>query len=103
MNHNVTKCTPGYEPFYVARAGTPDYDERFIGYGSTRNTQAYEMITAGYQFHVLSPIFSCHWGLQTHERSYNPSRKQQVNKNAGLLKSFKAELAARYPKVKKTC
>jgi hypothetical protein len=39
VNHNVTKCTSWYEPFYVARADTPDYDERFIGYGFTRNTQ----------------------------------------------------------------
>lgn len=28
-----------YEPFYVARANVPLYDERFIGYGFTRNTQ----------------------------------------------------------------
>jgi len=41
VNHNVTKCTLGYEPFYVSRVGTPDYDERFIGYGSTRNTQVH--------------------------------------------------------------
>jgi len=41
VNHNVTKCRLGYEPFYVARAFTPDYDERFIGYGWTRNTQVH--------------------------------------------------------------
>lgn len=103
VNHNVTKCKLGYEPFYVARVGTPDYDERFIGYGWTRNTQAYEMITAGYQFQVLSPIFSCHWGLQSYNRIYNPWRKLQLKKNAGLVKSFKAEMAARYPEVKQTC
>ncbi|GBO04498.1 Beta-1,4-glucuronyltransferase 1 [Araneus ventricosus] len=28
-----------YEPFFVARANVPLYDERFIGYGFTRNTQ----------------------------------------------------------------
>ena len=28
-----------YEPIYVARANIPPFDERFIGYGMTRNTQ----------------------------------------------------------------
>ena len=28
-----------YEPLYVARAETPQFDERFIGFGMTRNTQ----------------------------------------------------------------
>jgi hypothetical protein len=41
VNYNVTNCTPWYEPFYVARADAPGYDERFIGYGFTRNTQVH--------------------------------------------------------------
>ena len=28
-----------YEPLYVARADTPVFDERFQGFGMTRNTQ----------------------------------------------------------------
>ena len=28
-----------YEPIYVARADTPPFDEMFVGYGMTRNTQ----------------------------------------------------------------
>jgi len=28
-----------YEPLYVARQGTPTFDERYVGYGMTRNTQ----------------------------------------------------------------
>ncbi len=28
-----------YEPIYVARADSPQFDERFVGYGMTRNTQ----------------------------------------------------------------
>jgi N-acetyllactosaminide beta-1,3-N-acetylglucosaminyltransferase len=28
-----------YEPFYVALDSAPEYDERFVGYGFTRNTQ----------------------------------------------------------------
>ena len=46
----VTKYLFKYEPIYVARAETPIFDERFIGFGMTRNTQSYEMFLAGYQF-----------------------------------------------------
>jgi len=28
-----------YEPFYVAPDSVPPHDERFVGYGFTRNTQ----------------------------------------------------------------
>merc|ERR1712130_1030886 len=43
-----------YEPLYVARAETPQFDERFIGFGMTRNTQVYEMYVAGFKFHLLN-------------------------------------------------
>jgi hypothetical protein len=59
------------------------------------------MIFFGYRFQILSPIFSCHWSLQPYGRSYNLWRKIQVAKNLGLVNSFMAELAARYPKVSK--
>lgn len=39
MSHRVTDLEFLYEPFYVSLADTPMYDERFIGYGYTRNTQ----------------------------------------------------------------
>ncbi len=29
----------GYEPVFVAEAKVPDFQERFIGFGYTRNTQ----------------------------------------------------------------
>ena len=35
MKHFLFK----YEPLYVARGETPAFDERFIGFGMTRNTQ----------------------------------------------------------------
>lgn len=54
-NHSLWESSPGpghleaaykvknyeffYEPFYIARSDVPLYDERFIGYGFTRNTQ----------------------------------------------------------------
>jgi hypothetical protein len=41
VSYNVTKCKNWYEPFYVAHASVPNYDERFVGYGYTRNTQVF--------------------------------------------------------------
>ncbi|KAK3932399.1 Beta-1,4-glucuronyltransferase 1 [Frankliniella fusca] len=38
--YNVTNFEFLYEPFYVARDTIPAHDERFMGYGYTRNTQA---------------------------------------------------------------
>ena len=35
----MTKYIWMYEPVYISRADSPQFDERFIGYGLTRNTQ----------------------------------------------------------------
>ena len=37
--YKVEKYIFRYEPLYVSRGDTPDFDERFIGFGMTRNTQ----------------------------------------------------------------
>ncbi|KAF5300432.1 hypothetical protein FQA39_LY02231 [Lamprigera yunnana] len=39
ISHPVTNFEFLYEPFYVAPDTAPSHDERFIGYGYTRNTQ----------------------------------------------------------------
>lgn len=39
ISHDVTNFEFLYEPFYVAKDIVPPHDERFIGYGYTRNTQ----------------------------------------------------------------
>ncbi|GBP90126.1 Beta-1,4-glucuronyltransferase 1 [Eumeta japonica] len=39
VSHNVTNFELLYEPFYVAPDNVPAHDERFLGYGFTRNTQ----------------------------------------------------------------
>lgn len=39
ISHNVTNFEFFYEPFYVASDMVPPHDERFLGYGFTRNTQ----------------------------------------------------------------
>ena len=37
--YKVTQYIFKYEPLYVARADSPQFDERFVGFGMTRNTQ----------------------------------------------------------------
>lgn len=39
VSHDVTNFEFLYEPFYVAKDIVPAHDERFMGYGYTRNTQ----------------------------------------------------------------
>lgn len=39
ISHPVTNFEFLYEPFYVAPDTVPPHDERFVGYGYTRNTQ----------------------------------------------------------------
>lgn len=39
ISYNVTNFEFLYEPFYVATDLVPPHDERFLGYGFTRNTQ----------------------------------------------------------------
>ncbi|XP_055313748.1 beta-1,4-glucuronyltransferase 1 isoform X2 [Sitodiplosis mosellana] len=95
ISHNVTNFEFLYEPFYVSTDSVPPHDERFLGYGFTRNTQVYEMFVAGYQFHVLTPIFTCHWGLQN-KKSRPAWRERQNNLNRKQFEVFKKEIYARY-------
>lgn len=39
ISHQVTNYEFFYEPFYVALDNAPPHDERFVGYGFTRNSQ----------------------------------------------------------------
>lgn len=39
VSHNAGQFSFWYEPVYVAKRDVPAFDERFIGYGLTRNTQ----------------------------------------------------------------
>lgn len=86
-----------YEPFFVAPDNNPKHDERFIGYGYTRNTQVYEMFVAGFQFQVLTPLFTIHWGLQ-HKKGRPAWREHQNNINRKHFEIFKREVFARYHK-----
>ena len=53
------------------------------------------MYVAGYQFKVLSPGFTVHWGLQT-RRNRPHWRERQNSANAVQFKTFKNEIYARY-------
>ncbi|GLV41088.1 uncharacterized protein CBL_04612 [Carabus blaptoides fortunei] len=97
ISHRVTNFEFLYEPFYVALDTVPPHDERFLGYGFTRNTQVYEMFVADYEFHVLSPAFTCHWGLQQ-KRTRPLWRENQNSANRRHLELFKKEVFARYGK-----
>jgi len=95
VSHNVTAFEFFYEPFYVSLDSAPLYDERFEGYGFTRNTQAYELHLAGWQFQVLSPVFTVHWGLA--KKKGRPTwRERQNSNNRKRFPHFKKELYARY-------
>ncbi|XP_076043297.1 beta-1,4-glucuronyltransferase 1 isoform X2 [Oratosquilla oratoria] len=95
ISHPVTNFEFFYEPFYVARDDVPQHDERFVGYGFTRNTQVYEMFVSGYSFQVLAPIFTLHWGMQG--KMGRPAwREKQNNANRRLFEGFKKEVFARY-------
>ena len=39
VSHTVNNFEFFYEPFYVSLDIVPQFDERFVGYGFTRNTQ----------------------------------------------------------------
>jgi hypothetical protein len=97
ISHPVTNFEFLYEPFYVAPDTVPPHDERFVGYGYTRNSQVYEMFVAGYEFLVLSPTFTCHWGLQV-KRTRPPWREHQNNLNRKHFDGFKREIFAKYDK-----
>ena len=55
------------------------------------------MHTAGWTFHVLSPIFAIHWGFQV-KKDRPKWREGQNSKNRIRFKSFKNEVLARYGK-----
>ncbi|XP_050038650.1 beta-1,4-glucuronyltransferase 1-like [Dermacentor andersoni] len=84
-----------YEPFYVAGKEVPRYDERFVGYGFTRNTQVYETHAAGFEFWVLDEAFALHRGMQNHRaRGYWRERQNALNQRK--LASFKRDVKRKY-------
>jgi hypothetical protein len=98
ISHSVKNFTFLYEPFYLSRNSVPRYDERFLGYGFTRNTQTYELFVAGWEFKVISPIYLVHLGIKR-TKDHSVWRAQQNNDNRAIYKLFKNEVQARYKQV----
>ncbi|CAG0916936.1 unnamed protein product [Notodromas monacha] len=98
ISHEVVDPPFFYEPFYVSKDIVPVHDERYIGYGFTRNTQVLETKLAGFKFFVLTPVFTCHWGLYKDRRSAKrPAwRERQNNMNNKLFQQAKKELSVKY-------
>jgi len=93
--YKVEKYIFKYEPLYIARGDTPPFDERFIGFGMTRNTQVYEMYVAGYSFYLLDNAFTSHWGFQTFQ-SRPVWRAKQMESNNAKFDEFAKEVSAHY-------
>ncbi|OQR67207.1 N-acetyllactosaminide beta-1 [Tropilaelaps mercedesae] len=93
--YKVTNYEFFYEPFYVAPFSVPRHDERFIGYGFTRNTQVYEMHLANFEFQVLDEAFAVHRGIQT-RKSRGFWREKQNVQNRRLFLQFKKDMVARH-------
>ncbi|XP_054707673.1 beta-1,4-glucuronyltransferase 1-like [Uloborus diversus] len=93
--YKITNYEFFYEPFYVAKANVPLHDERFIGYGFTRNTQVFEMHLAGFEFWVLNPAFAVHRGVQN-KRGRGAWRERQNIINRKQFIRFKHEMALKY-------
>jgi len=93
--YKVEKYIFKYEPLYIARGDTPAFDERFIGFGMTRNTQVYEMYVAGYTFYLLNNAFTNHWGFQSLKTRPEWRARQQEMNNA-RFDEFAKEVSAHY-------
>ncbi|XP_046990588.1 beta-1,4-glucuronyltransferase 1-like [Schistocerca americana] len=97
VSYDAGKYSFWYEPIYVAQTSAPLYDERFIGYGLTRNTQIYEMYLDGWSFKIVNNIFLVHWGFQNRS-SQSALRKKQAFDNFAVFKDFLREKSVKYDK-----
>jgi len=93
--YKVEKYIFKYEPLYIAKGDTPAFDERFVGFGMTRNTQVYEMYVAGYTFYLLNNAFTNHWGFQSLKTRPEWRARQQEMNNA-RFDEFAKEVSAHY-------
>ncbi|CAG9135295.1 unnamed protein product [Plutella xylostella] len=96
---NCKKPLPHYVAATWCGCGTCELTlkDRRMGSSFLPMYTVYEMFLYGYQFQVLSPVFTIHWGLQ--ERRARPLwREKQNEKNRKQFETFKRELFARYRK-----
>ena len=66
---------------------------RFFSISNMSTLQVYEMSLSDWQFKVLSPIFTVHWGLQ--KKKGRPTwRERQNSNNRKKFQHFKKEIFA---------
>ena len=51
--YNITSWEEYWEPIYIADSNVPEFDERFVGYGFTRNTQVSSFVYESNQISIL--------------------------------------------------
>eukprot|EP00096_Caligus_rogercresseyi_P012496 TRINITY_DN524_c0_g1_i1.p1 TRINITY_DN524_c0_g1~~TRINITY_DN524_c0_g1_i1.p1 ORF type:complete len:453 (+),score=78.30 TRINITY_DN524_c0_g1_i1:95-1453(+) len=95
IGYKIDKYILNYEPTYISKPDAPFFDERFIGFGMTRNTQTYEMFAKGYKFYILENAFLSHWGF-TQVKDRPSWRYYQQYKNRKMFSDFTKEIFARY-------
>lgn len=98
----TVEWTDPWEPFYIARASLPLYDERFKQYGFNRISQVCEMHVAGYEFAVLDNAFVVHKGFKS-PTGFHASKDDEQNRNRLLFRKFKEELKMKYPESSRRC
>lgn len=101
IGYNVEWKDP-WEPFYIASANTPLYDERFKQYGFNRISQVCELHVAGYEFAVLNNAFLVHKGFKV-TGNFHKSKDKEQEKNRMLFRKFKNQLKTRYPNSPRRC
>ncbi|XP_040563464.1 beta-1,4-glucuronyltransferase 1 [Lepeophtheirus salmonis] len=95
IGYKIKKYIFGYEPTYISKPNAPFFDERFIGFGMTRNTQTYEMYAKNYEFYIMDNAFLCHWGF-TKLKDRPSWRYSQQYKNRQRFDKFAKEIFAKY-------
>uniref|UniRef100_A0A6A7FZM2 Beta-1,4-glucuronyltransferase 1 n=2 Tax=Hirondellea gigas TaxID=1518452 RepID=A0A6A7FZM2_9CRUS len=94
--YNINEYVQLWEPIYITKTlQLPKFDERFIGYGYTRNTQVLEMSVAGYTWLVLDTPFLSHRGFQS-SKGRSRVRRKQIWENLKKFKGFRKELSKKY-------
>ncbi|XP_078392563.1 beta-1,4-glucuronyltransferase 1 [Cetorhinus maximus] len=96
------RWTDPWEPFYIARATVPPYDQRFEQYGFNRISQACELHVAGYTFAVLDNAFLIHKGFKL-ASEFHPQKDEENRRNRILFRQFKQELKLKYPDSPRRC
>lgn len=93
ISHNVTNFEFLYEPFYVANDVVPPHDERFVGYGYTRNTQVRRVFKHSEKFVKRETFSNCYKQIFSRLIFDHPSKQHfflificsYVHKNANFF------------------